>query len=116
MTPEHSERSGTPTRCSIRSPQRRRYFTPRRRLMQAVIRYLPTCTTYDALSDPMKEMLKGIKTWNVGDRKKLNRKDEIGSTRDGRRNQKSLNALVTVSFAFIRIGHATSGLRASSAQ
>ena len=39
---------------------------------------------YDALSDPMKEMLKGIKTWNVGDRKKLSRNDEIGSTRDGR--------------------------------
>jgi len=36
------------------------------------------------LSDPMKEMLKGIKTWNVGDRKKLSQNDEIGSTRDGR--------------------------------
>ena len=39
---------------------------------------------YDVLSDPMKEMLKGIKTWNVGDRKKLSLNDEIGSTRDGR--------------------------------
>ncbi len=39
---------------------------------------------YDTLSDPMKEMLKGIKTWNVGDRKKLSRNDEMGSTRDGR--------------------------------
>ena len=39
---------------------------------------------YDVLSDPMKEMLKGIKTWNVGDRKKLSQNDEIGSTRDGR--------------------------------
>jgi taurine dioxygenase len=39
---------------------------------------------YNALSDPMKEMLKGIKTWNVGDRKKLSLNDEIGSTRDGR--------------------------------
>jgi taurine dioxygenase len=53
--------------------------------MRAVIRYLPTCTSpYDALSDPMKEMLKDIKTWNVGDRKKLSRNDEIGSTKDGR--------------------------------
>ena len=39
---------------------------------------------YDALSDPMKEMLKDIKTWNVGDRKKLSLNDEMGSTRDGR--------------------------------
>ena len=39
---------------------------------------------YDALSDPMKEMLKGIKTSNVGDRKILSRSDEIGSTKDGR--------------------------------
>src|SRR5262249_29405626 len=83
MTPEHSERSGTPTRCSIRSPQRRRYFTPRRRLMRAVIRYLPTCIAYDALSDPMKEMLKGIKTSNVGDRKILSRNDEIVSSKHG---------------------------------
>jgi len=40
---------------------------------------------YDALSDSMKEMLKGIKTWNVGDRKKLSRTNEIGSTGDGSR-------------------------------
>ena len=39
---------------------------------------------YDALSDPMKEMLKGIKTSNVGDRKILSRNDEIDSTKDGR--------------------------------
>ena len=39
---------------------------------------------YDALSDPMKEMLKGIKTWNVGDRKKLSWNDETGFARDGR--------------------------------
>jgi taurine dioxygenase len=39
---------------------------------------------YDTLSDPMKELLKGIKTWNVGDRKKLARNDDIGFTRDGR--------------------------------
>jgi taurine dioxygenase len=39
---------------------------------------------YDALSEPMKEMLKGIKTSNVGDRKILSRNDEIGSTKDGR--------------------------------
>ncbi len=39
---------------------------------------------YDTLSDSMKEMLKGIKTWNAGDRKKLSRNDEMGSTRDGR--------------------------------
>src|SRR6476620_5184681 len=35
---------------------------------------------YDTLSEPMKEMLKVIKTWNVGDRKKLSRNDEMGST------------------------------------
>jgi alpha-ketoglutarate-dependent taurine dioxygenase len=39
---------------------------------------------YDALSDPMKEMLEGIKTSNVGDRKILSRNDEIGSIKDGR--------------------------------
>ena len=41
---------------------------------------------YDALSDSMKEMLKSIKTWNVGDRKKLSRTNEIGSTGDGSRS------------------------------
>ena len=39
---------------------------------------------YEALSDPMKEMLKDIKTWNVGDRKKLSWNDDSGFTRDGR--------------------------------
>src|SRR5260370_11514375 len=39
---------------------------------------------YDALSAAMKEMLKSIKTWNVGDRKKLSRTNEIGSTKSGR--------------------------------
>ena len=39
---------------------------------------------YEALSAPMKEMLKDIKTWNVGDRKKLSWHDEAGLTRDGR--------------------------------
>src|SRR5499425_2635651 len=39
---------------------------------------------YDALSDPMKEMLEGIKTSNVGDRKILSRNDEIGSIKEGR--------------------------------
>ena len=32
---------------------------------------------YDTLSDPMKEMLKGIRTWNVGDRRKLMHNDEM---------------------------------------
>jgi taurine dioxygenase len=39
---------------------------------------------YEALSGPMKKMLKDIKTWNVGDRKKLSWNDEAGFTRDGR--------------------------------
>jgi taurine dioxygenase len=38
---------------------------------------------YETLSDPMKEMLKSIRTWNVGDRKRLGRKNEMAS-RDGR--------------------------------
>jgi taurine dioxygenase len=38
---------------------------------------------YETLSDPMKEMLKSIRTWNVGDRKRLGRKDERDS-RDAR--------------------------------
>jgi taurine dioxygenase len=33
---------------------------------------------YDALSDAMKELIEGVKTWNVGDRKKLGRTNEIG--------------------------------------
>ena len=36
---------------------------------------------YDALSDAMKEMLQSIKTWNVGDRKKLSRTNEIAATK-----------------------------------
>src|SRR5215813_5487064 len=39
---------------------------------------------YDALSEPMKEMLTGLKTWNVGDRKKLSRSDQLASLSDGR--------------------------------
>jgi taurine dioxygenase len=39
---------------------------------------------YEALSDPMKEMLTGLKTWNVGDRRILSRNDETGSAQDGR--------------------------------
>ena len=39
---------------------------------------------YDALSEPMKAMLAGVKTWNVGDRKKLSQGDGKGSLREGR--------------------------------
>jgi taurine dioxygenase len=39
---------------------------------------------YDALSEPMKAMLAAVKTWNVGDRKKLMDGDKAGITRDGR--------------------------------
>jgi len=39
---------------------------------------------YDALSDAMKEMLSSIKTWNVGDRARLGRTNEIASARNGR--------------------------------
>jgi taurine dioxygenase len=39
---------------------------------------------YEALSDPMKEMLKRLKTWNVGDRKQIARNDGMGSAGDGR--------------------------------
>ena len=39
---------------------------------------------YDALSDPMKEMLKDIRTWNVGDRRKLMRNDEMDSAGNAR--------------------------------
>ena len=39
---------------------------------------------YDALSDPMKEMLKGIRTWNVGDRRKLMHNDEMDSAGNAR--------------------------------
>jgi taurine dioxygenase len=39
---------------------------------------------YEALSDPMKQLLEGIKTWNVGDRKALSRNGAIGPPREGR--------------------------------
>ena len=39
---------------------------------------------YEMLSEPMKELLEGVKTWNVGDRKRLSQTKEITSTRDGR--------------------------------
>jgi len=39
---------------------------------------------YETLSEPMKALLDGIKTWNVGDRKKLMQADKIGVTPDGR--------------------------------
>ncbi|HLH87859.1 MAG TPA: TauD/TfdA family dioxygenase [Xanthobacteraceae bacterium] len=40
---------------------------------------------YDTLSEPMKAMLKSIRTWNVGDRKKLQKGGAMGPpARDGR--------------------------------
>jgi len=39
---------------------------------------------YETLSDPMKAMLEGVRTRNVGDRKKLSQKDKVGSAREGR--------------------------------
>jgi taurine dioxygenase len=39
---------------------------------------------YDALSAPMKELLAGVKTWNMGDRKKLMDGEKAGITREGR--------------------------------
>jgi taurine dioxygenase len=39
---------------------------------------------YEALSDPMKVLLQGIKTWNVGDRQTLSRNGAIGASRKGR--------------------------------
>ncbi|MGD9802103.1 MAG: TauD/TfdA dioxygenase family protein [Hyphomicrobiaceae bacterium] len=39
---------------------------------------------YDTLSEPMKEMLANVKTWNVGNRKKLSESDRMGSTSEGR--------------------------------
>src|SRR5262245_56960999 len=39
---------------------------------------------YETLSEPMKVLLGGVKTWNVGDRKKLSRANETASARDGR--------------------------------
>ena len=37
---------------------------------------------YETLSEPMKALLEGVKTWNVGDRKKLSQSDKMGSTRE----------------------------------
>jgi len=39
---------------------------------------------YETLSAPMKAVVAGVKTWNVGDRKKLSQGDNMGSTREGR--------------------------------
>ena len=39
---------------------------------------------YDTLSEPMKALLAGVKTWNVGDRKKLSQTRDIAAARDGR--------------------------------
>jgi taurine dioxygenase len=39
---------------------------------------------YDTLSEPMRTLLDGVKTWNVGDRKKLMDGEKAGITREGR--------------------------------
>jgi taurine dioxygenase len=39
---------------------------------------------YESLSQPMQAMLAGVKTWNVGDRKKLSRANTLGSAPQGR--------------------------------
>jgi taurine dioxygenase len=39
---------------------------------------------YETLSEPMKALLKDVRTWNVGDRKKLGRSGEVATTREGR--------------------------------
>jgi taurine dioxygenase len=39
---------------------------------------------YETLSEPMKSLLAGVKTWNVGDRKKLMHGDRMGIAPDGR--------------------------------
>ncbi len=39
---------------------------------------------YETLSEPMQALLEGVKTWNVGDRKRLGRTNEIAAARDGR--------------------------------
>jgi taurine dioxygenase len=39
---------------------------------------------YETLSEPMQALLQGIKTWNVGDRRKLYQADRTGITLDGR--------------------------------
>jgi taurine dioxygenase len=38
---------------------------------------------YETLSEPMKALLAGVKTWNVGDRKKLMQGEKIGIAQDG---------------------------------
>ena len=38
---------------------------------------------YDALSDPMKAMLKDVKTWNTGNRKKLHETDAVRGAKSG---------------------------------
>jgi taurine dioxygenase len=39
---------------------------------------------YDTLSEPMRTLLANVKTWNVGDRRKLSQSDRMGSVRQGR--------------------------------
>ena len=39
---------------------------------------------YETLSEPMQSLLNGVKTWNVGDRKKLGQANKIGVAPDGR--------------------------------
>jgi taurine dioxygenase len=39
---------------------------------------------YETLSEPMKVLIKDVKTWSVGDRKKLSAGDKMGSTEKGR--------------------------------
>jgi taurine dioxygenase len=39
---------------------------------------------YETLSAPMQALLERVKTWNVGDRKKLGRNHEVTQARDGR--------------------------------
>jgi taurine dioxygenase len=39
---------------------------------------------YETLSEPMKAMIRDVKTWNVGDRKKLSQNEKMGPARDGR--------------------------------
>ncbi|HEU0158101.1 MAG TPA: TauD/TfdA family dioxygenase [Hyphomicrobiaceae bacterium] len=39
---------------------------------------------YETLSEPMKALIKELRTFNIGDRKKLGRSHEVTATRDGR--------------------------------
>ena len=39
---------------------------------------------YETLSEPMKTMIRDVKTWSVGNRKKLSASDNHGSVREGR--------------------------------